>query len=797
MNMTKSAELTQSSSASSFSDSEGVFELINVLRRQRWLILFFSLTGLAIGIAYATNAKPWYSSSAKLLINPKTSGLSNAPTADTVAEDVLASHMEVLQSRRIVESALNNDNLTDLESIQPFLDDSMDAADYVISQLELTRGGGGDAKAARSLEIGMVHVDPVDSQKILDSVLIEYQKFIVNQVETVMSSANRLVNKAKDDVDAQLRLAEQEYMEARRNAPLLFQGEGSSNVYQEKYRRLEDELLNLEIEESEIRTRFANVQEAIKLMEGGDEAKKLDQLALIDGKSMERLGVFAGLKMNASTSAEFMAAQPERIAEAQAEYQQLLQLMSEKQRLSSVFGSQHPKVQDIDDEIALVKEFLGEKQIKLQGSVGMSELPLTPEALLRTYVGFLTHDLSAIQNRKKELVILSRNAEEQAKKLIDFEIEEQLLRNKIVRQEALFDGIVQQLSDLDTASGLSGYIYELLETPRLGIQVWPSLPLCGLGGLMLGLLGGLTLGVANDVRDGRFRSSEELDHAIGIPMIARIEKLNSPRRGVKGLMATDLSPDAEAFRMGRTLLLPDIKSGKLKTIGWTSPMQGDGKSTVLSNFAVSLSQIGIKVLVIDADLRRPSQHRYFSLPVADGLTDIVEGRIDPDSVIKQTEIENVFVITAGSLTSTPAELLQSVQFDKLLDEMSDQFGVVLVDLPPVLAVSDPLVVAPKVGGLVFVIRVATARRDEVNNALRRLQSAGANMVGCILNAYGVGKKFASSGAYFGYVESSYSRPASDKRRPGSSGTVTSGPVSPTPLQSVATVNGQVSEEVEV
>ncbi len=790
MNTNRPAETARTYTPAAISDNESVFEILSVLRRQRWLVLFFTLVGLAIGIAYALNGRPWYQSSAKMLINPKTTGMSNSSTADTLAEDVLASHMEVLQSRRIVQAALEKDGLTELESIKPFIDESMDAADYVIGQMELTRGGGGDAKAARSLLIGMVHTDPVDSQKILDSVLVEYQKFIVSQVESVMSTANRLVSKAKEDVDKELRIAESEYMEARRAAPLLFQGEGSSNVYQEKYRRLEDELLNVEIEEASIKTRFDNVQAAIKSMEGGTEAQKLDQLALIDGKSLERLGVFAGLKMNASTTAEFMAAQPERIAEAQAEYQQLLELMSEKQRLSSVFGEQHPKVQDIDEKMTLVKNFLNERQVKLQSSVGLAELPLSPESLLRTYVGFLTHDLAAIQNRKKELAILSTNAEAQAKKLIDFEIEEQLLRNKIVRQEALFDGIVKQLSELDTASGLSGYIYELLETPRLGMQVWPSLPLCGLGGLILGLLAGVTLAVANDVRDGRFRSAAELDVAIGIPMIARINKLSSSRVGVKGLVATESSPNAEAFRMGRTLLLSDIRSGKLKTIAWTSPMQGDGKSTIVSNFAVSASQIGLKVLVIDADLRRPSQHRFFSVPVSDGLCDIVEGRIDPDSVVKTTAIPNVSIITAGSSTTTPAELLQSAQFDKLLDEMADQFDLVLIDLPPVLAVSDPLIVAPKVSGLVFVIRASTAHRDEVSNALRRLHAAGANMVGCVLNAYGSGNKFAGSGAYFGYAETSYTRAGGDNRR-----TPSTGPVKPTPLKNGAVAHDEVVEEI--
>jgi len=771
--------------------TDDAFEILSVLRRQKWLVILTALLGVASGVLYSILGTPWYESNSKMLINPKTVGMTNGTTADSVAEDVLANHMEVLQSRRIVDAALKEDKLLDLESIQKHLSKETDAADYVIAHLQLTRGGGGDAKVAKSLLIAFQHTDPVDSQKILESVLVEYQKFVVQQMETVMSTANRLIGNAKEGVEGDLLLAEKGYLEARRAAPLLFQGEGSSNVYQEKYRRLEEELLNLDIEESAVRTRFDNVNAAIKAMQNGTEQQKLDQLALIDGKSLERLGVFAGLKMNASTTAEFMAAQPERIVEAQTEYQRLLELMSEKQRLGSVFGAQHPKVRDIDDEIVLVKSFLGEKQEKLKGSVGMADLPLNPETLLRTYVGFLTHDLAAFQNRRKELVILASNAEGQAKQLIDYEIEEQLLRNKITRQEALFDGIVQQLRELDTASGLSGYVYELLETPRLGIQVWPSVPLCGLGGLILGLLVGVSLAVASDVRDGRFRSSDELDHMIGMPTIARIGKLPSARRGVKGLMALEATPDAEAFRMGRTLMLPDIKSGDLKTIGFTSPMQGDGKSTVLSNFAVSLSQIGLKVLVIDADLRRPSQHRYFSVPVAVGLTDIVEGNADPETSVKETQVPNVWIITAGSTTKTPAELLQSVQFDKLVDDISDNYDVVLIDLPPVLAVSDPLVVAPKVSGMMFVVRVASASREEVSNSLRRLHSTGADMVGCIVNAYGSGSKFASSAAYFGYTESSYTRPMNDGRRP-----VSPGAVNPKPLENHAVLNGSHTEDVQ-
>jgi polysaccharide biosynthesis transport protein len=746
----------------SIQGEEGNIDILNILHRQRWLIVFFAILGTALGLLYTLKAQVWYQSNARVLINQKSPGLSESGGSDMVEEDVLANHIEIIRSRRIVESALTKDGLMNLPSIQPLLGENDDAADYVIDHLELVKGGDGGAKDARSLNVSFTHVDPADARILLESVLVEYQEFIANQLESVMSTANRLVNQAKDEVEKELRAAEAEYLKARKEAPLLFQGEGTSNVYIDKYRRLEEELLSNEIEEASVKTRLDGVMEALESMkENTSSAEQLDKLALIDSDSLERLGLFAGLQLSASRSTEFVAAQPARAAEAQTQYKHMLDLMSEKQRLSAIFGEGHPKVQDIVDEIILVQKFLDDQKeaLGIEG-IGFGEDALNPETLLRAYVGFLKHDLSAFAERKKELQILSEDAEKQAKMLIDYELQDQVLQSKIARQEELFDSIVHQVRDMDTASGLSGYIYELLETPRMGIKNWPKLPLCLIGGMMLGLITGLLIAVANDMRDGRFRSAAELDQVVRLPMLGRIGKLNSIHQGISGLIAAELSPDAEAFRMGRTLLLPDIRSGKLKTLGMTSAMQGDGKSTVTSNFAVSISQVGLRVLVIDADLRRPSQHRYFSVDITGGITDILEGRLNWKDSVKKTEAENVSIITAGSSTSVPAELLQSADFDKMLEEAANEYDVILIDLPPVLAVSDPLIVAPKIGGLVVVVRAATARKDEVLNMIRRLKSANGEVVGCVLNVFGSGKDFNVEGGYYGYYESSYTRPSS-------------------------------------
>ena len=737
-----------------------VLDIFEILGRQRWLIAFLAILGLIGGIAYALKAPIWYESNAKVLIAKRTAGLDATGDAGTgmVGEDALANHIELISSRMIVGRALEENGLLDLESLRPLAAREVDATDYVIGNLKIAKGGDGAAKLAQSLNIAFAHTDPQDSRLILTAVMKEYERFIVSQVEQVMGRANELVQEAKSEIEDALATAEQEQLTARQQAPLFFQGEGSSNVYQDRFRRLQDEMLDLDIQESTLSTRLDRVDAVLTELDGSTDAlDNLDKLALIDSESLERLGVFASLQMNASNTAEFKAAMPAKMEEARTQFTHLLRLNSEKQRLSAVFGAGHPKVQEVEREIVLTKQFLQDNE-NLSNPGGLVEdSSLTPESLLKAYTGFLKHDLAALSERRKELQFLIVDAETKAKELIEYELRDLVMQKNIERQEALFDSIVSQLRDLDTASSLSGYIYEFLEVPRDGEKVWPSLPICGIAGIVFGSCLGLILAFGSDLRDRRFRSAAELDQAIGFPNLARVGRVNSIGQGVRGLIATELSPDAEAFRLGRTMLLLDVKSGDLKTIGFTSPMQGDGKSTMTSNFAVSFSMVDLKVLVIDADLRRPSIHRYFSVDRREGLCELLEGSAELEDVIVPTSVDNVSVITAGSTPKLPAELLQASKLDEILETVQDQYDVILVDLPPVLAVSDPVVVMPRLDGSVLVVRVSRARRDEVVNTMRRIKESGGKMVGWMLNTFGAGGKFDGAGGYTGYYQSDYTR----------------------------------------
>ncbi len=294
-------------------DSSGAATSLNlgaVLRRQFWLIMACVGLGCTLGTLYWVNASGWYESSAKIIVSQRVSQLTSADSSNNldqsmVDEDVLANHMEIVRSRRIVEFALKRHGLIDLESIKAELEPDVDPAEYVIDHIQLKRGGEGAAKDARVLSVSFEHTDPDDAKLILDAVMIEYQMFLGTQLTQAMSEAGRLVEKAQVDLEKALTDAQNEYVAARQNAPVLFQGAGSGNVFLEQYRRLHEELLTLDIQQSTVKTRLAKAKQ---LVQDDAEGKKIDMdaLGIIDPESLQRLGVFAGLQANAGKSPEFL-----------------------------------------------------------------------------------------------------------------------------------------------------------------------------------------------------------------------------------------------------------------------------------------------------------------------------------------------------------------------------------------------------------------------------------------------------------------------------------------------------------
>ncbi|AEG15650.1 capsular exopolysaccharide family [Desulfofundulus kuznetsovii DSM 6115] len=193
------------------------------------------------------------------------------------------------------------------------------------------------------------------------------------------------------------------------------------------------------------------------------------------------------------------------------------------------------------------------------------------------------------------------------------------------------------------------------------------------------------------------------------------------------------SPVAEAYRVLRTNLGFSGLDRPCRSILVTSAGPEDGKSTTAANLAVVLAQAGNKVILVDCDLRKPTQHRIFEVENHRGLTNCLLQNLDPAEVSKNGLVENLTLVTSGPIPPNPAELLGSGRVRALWPALLERFDYLIIDSPPVLAVTDAALLAAQVDGVILVIRAATTRVEIAQEARDQLLKANARIIGVVLN----------------------------------------------------------------
>jgi non-specific protein-tyrosine kinase len=199
-------------------------------------------------------------------------------------------------------------------------------------------------------------------------------------------------------------------------------------------------------------------------------------------------------------------------------------------------------------------------------------------------------------------------------------------------------------------------------------------------------------------------------------------------------LLTPRSAISEAYRMLRTNIQFAAVDGQVKSIMVTSSGSGEGKSTTAANLAIVMAQTGRRVILIDADLRRPIQHRLFELPNSKGLTmALLDINAPPKEHLQVTPVPGLQVMTSGAIPPNPAELLGSQRQADLLADLEKEADLIILDSPPVLTVADALVLAPRVGGVLLVVEVGSTRRGAIQKAVDALLHADARLLGVALN----------------------------------------------------------------
>ena len=252
--------------------------------------------------------------------------------------------------------------------------------------------------------------------------------------------------------------------------------------------------------------------------------------------------------------------------------------------------------------------------------------------------------------------------------------------------------------------------------------------------------------------DDSIKSRNDVKRHLGSPTLGQIPLIsNEEWSGEEKLVMLGgaQSPSIEAFRILRTNLQFTSIDKPLKSMLITSPMPGDGKSLTASNLAASLAGIGKKVVLVDADLHKPKQHRLFKLVNNIGVTTALLGeKWDFDTLLRHTSISGLRILTSGPLPPNPAELLGSQRMRQMLTELEKIADIVIIDSPPANIVSDTTILSTVCDGTLLVLRAKTTRRDIAKRALNALKQVQANVIGIVLN--GVSSKAVGYGYNYGY-----------------------------------------------
>lgn len=226
---------------------------------------------------------------------------------------------------------------------------------------------------------------------------------------------------------------------------------------------------------------------------------------------------------------------------------------------------------------------------------------------------------------------------------------------------------------------------------------------------------------------------DEITRKWGIPVLGLIMGYNSPQNAIIS-MSQPRSVVSEAFRSLRTGLQFSGIDNPVHTLLITSATPSEGKTSVVANLATVIAQSDQKTMVVDCDLRRPRIHKIFQVSNRVGLSDyFIKTKEQLEGIIKTTGDKKVCVITSGSLPPNPSELLSSEKMNEMINLLSNEFDIVILDTPPLLAVTDALVLAPRVDGVVLVIDPKKAKRTAVKHAIGQLQRVNANILGAVVN----------------------------------------------------------------
>jgi polysaccharide biosynthesis transport protein len=701
-----------------------------IISKRRWTILASLLVTITVVVIVTIKQKPIYSADALLEIekeNPNILTVKELFQLENVSDNYLETQYKLLRSESIAKRVISELHLDQVKEFNPpkgewlwenrnptdptqVLPVDADTGQTVLRRFE-DRLSVEPVRRSRLVQVSFESQDPQLAAKAVNALASNYIQENLESRWEAAQKASEWLSQQLQSFKAKLEKSEDDLQQyAQGNGLLYLETEkgGTENIVDERLRQLQDEMTKAQAD------RYTK-ESLYRLAEGGEYSSLP---GVVDNKLTQDLTV------------------------------RLADLQREKAALAPTFTSDYPKVKQIQSQIDDIEKTLSqERKRAAQRIIDDYLAAVRREALVR----------EAFEQQQKQASLVAARA-----------VQYNILKREVDTNKQLYEGLLQRLKEAGVSAGINASnirIVDAAQPPTRPVRPRPILNLAL--ALLLGLGCGVGIAFLLEHLDNTLKTPDDIECLLRVPALALIparDSLNHKSGGVYGPAELGSSPPSrngkllplekvsakdwiridgngtqhsalsEAFRGLRTSVLLSTADRPPRSLTFVSAEPGEGKTTIASNLAISLAQLGKRVLLIDGDMRRPCVHKLFDIEDHfKGLVNYLTGREGWRQLVRSTGTSDLDCLVCGPVPPNPSELLSSDSMQTLIREAMGEYQFVLVDAPPLLNVADGRILTTMVEGVILVVKGGFTPRELVQRAQFYVRDVGAHLIGVVLN----------------------------------------------------------------
>ena len=694
-----------------------LFGYVHLLVKHRWVIVSIVVAAVALGAVMTLMQTPLYTSTVRLQIDRNAAQIVKAGdiTAERADDDeFLGTQYELLRGRAMAERVASALKLGDDTTFFPrefsivgFVEDLLRSAPAPADQHSNRADNG---RAAGEIVLANRLVRPVVRSRLVD---ISYSDPVPERAQRIAAAygdafiASNLDKRFEANSYAKVFLEDQlQQLKLR-----LEQSEKALLDFGQK-----EEIVQTHDKASIAETNLASANAALgnliaERIKNEQQWKQLEPATAIDLPQLLSNPVIGGLRTKRSA------------------------LVTEYQQKLGTFKPSYPAMVEINNQIAEIDRQL------------VTEVNTLKDAYKATYQASLDQESemrARIETLKQEVLDLQ-------KRLIKYNI----LKREVDTSQSLYDGLLQRFKEVDVAAGVGAnnvFIVDKAALPEAPSS--PKMLRALLISFVLGLAVALGAAFLLERLDDTLRSPEDVERALGYATLGIIPKIRSGM-SLEAELADPRSQVSEAYRSLCTALQFSTDQGLPKTLLVTSAGPAEGKSTTSLTLARHFANIGLKVLLVDADLRKPTLHTKLKRDNECGLTNCLTGASTPPELLQKTDVPNLAFLASGPLPPNAADLLGSSRFLSFLSVGSQVFDLIVVDSPPIMGLADAPLLSTAVTATIFVVGAGLLRTRVIRDAVKRLRLARASVIGTVITRFDTRSSYGYGYGYGGYGYGGY------------------------------------------